>query len=332
MDYFKFSDYTSRNKQGICIMMGRRLQYAGQFSGSLFFSSLLIGVMALLSISAVATSASAKDTLSRIKETQKITIAHRESSFPFSYLNDNKQPIGYSIDICLRLVDALRRELKLPNLAVNYLLVSSSTRIPAIVAGSADLECGSTTNNAERRKEVSFTIPHFFSSVRMLVRKESGVQNWPDLHDKTVVTTKGSTAVKLLMALNEGRQIGIKVIEASDHAESFKMLESGQAEAFVMDDVLLYGFKAKSKAPEKLDVVGMALSTEPYSIMLAKDDPQFKKFVDHELARMANDGETTKLYNKWFRSPLPQNGVNLNMAMSFLLRDNLRFPSDKLAD
>lgn len=276
--------------------------------------------------------ASARDTLAHIRETQQITIAHRESSLPFSYLNENKQPVGYAVDICLRLVDALKRELKLPHLNVNYLLVSSSTRIPAIASGQADLECGSTTNNAERRKEVSFTIPHFFSSVRMLVRKDSGIQNWNDLHGKTIVTTKGSTAVKLVAALNEGRQIGLKVQEASDHAESFKLVENGQADAFVMDDVLLFGFKAKSKTPDKYDVVGMALSTEPYSIMLAKDDPQFKKFVDHELARMANDGETSKLYNKWFRSALPQSGVNLNMSMSFLLRDNLRFPSDKLPD
>lgn len=296
------------------------------------FSILSAAAVVVVALGLTATTVLAKDTLGRIKENQKITIAHRESSFPFSYLNENKVPIGYSIDICLRLVDALRRELKIPNLAVNYLLVSSSTRIPAIVAGAADLECGSTTNNAERRKEVSFTIPHFFSSVRMLIRKGSGIQNWPDLHGKTIVTTKGSTAVKLVAALNEGRQIGFKVVEASDHAESFKLLETGQADAFVMDDVLLFGFKAKSKTPDKFDVVGMALSTEPYSIMLAKDDPQFKRFVDHELARMANDGETTKLYHKWFRSPLPQNGVNLNMAMSFLLRDNLRFPSDKLPD
>lgn len=295
-------------------------------------ASKFVGLSLILSTLFAVQAASANDTLARIKSKQSITIAHRDSSFPFSYYSDKKVPIGYSVDLCLKIVEALRKELKLPNLTVNYLLVSSSTRIAAIKEGNADLECGSTTNNAERRKEVSFTIPHFFSSARMIVRKESGIKNWNDLKAKTVVTTKGSTAVKLVSDLNDVRQIGLKSMEAADHAESFKMVENFQADAFVMDDALLFGFKAKSKTPEKFEVVGEPLSTEPYSIMLAKDDPAFKKFVDGELARLANDGETTRLYTKWFRSAVPPNGVNLNMTMSFLLRDNLRFPSDKLAD
>lgn len=272
------------------------------------------------------------DTLAKIKETHTVTIAHREASFPFSYLNDDKKPIGYAVDLCLKLVDALKRELKLPQLTVKYLLVSSSTRIPAIVDGKADLECGSTTNNIERRKQVSFTIPHFFATVRMLARADSGIKNWQDLKGKRVVTTKGTTTVKLLNDRDKVRALGLKLLEGSDHDVSFAMVESSQADAFAMDDVLLYGLKANAKEPEKFAVVGDALSTEPYAIMLRKDDPAFKNFVDRELSRMMIDGELTPIYNKWFSRPVPPKGANLNMPMSHLLRETSRFPSDQVAD
>jgi len=271
------------------------------------------------------------DTLSHIKDTQTITIAHRESSLPFSYLANGK-PVGYSLDICNRLVDSIKKELKLPQLKVNYLLVTSSNRIEAIRDGKADLECGSTTNNAERRKEVSFTIPHFFASTRMLVRADAGIKNWTDLKDKKVVTTKGTTTVKLLHDRDKVRGLNLRLLEGSDHQESFNMVEKFQADAFSMDDVLLFGLRANSKTPDKFIVVGDALSTEPYAIMLRKDDPAFKEFLDREMARMMTEGEITKLYDKWFKKPVAPNNANLNMPMSFLLRDNLRFPSDKVAD
>jgi ABC-type amino acid transport substrate-binding protein len=274
----------------------------------------------------------AGDTLARIKETQTITIAHREASLPFSYLSENKKPIGYSVDVCLKLVDAIKKELKLPQLTVNYLLVTPSTRIPAIVESKADLECGSTTNNVERRKQVAFTIPHFFATARMLVRTESGIKNWTDLKDKVVVTTKGTTSVKLLNDRDKVRSLSLKLIEGDDHNLSFAMVESGKADAFSMDDVLLYGLRAMSKDSAKFSIVGDSLSTEPYAIILRKDDPNFKGLLDKEMARLMGDGEITKLYDKWFKSPIPPKGVNLNMPMGFLLRDNIRFPSDKVAD
>jgi ABC-type amino acid transport substrate-binding protein len=274
----------------------------------------------------------AGDTLARIKETQTITIAHREASLPFSYLSENKKPVGYSVDLCLKLVDAIKRELKLPQLSVNYLLVTSSTRIPAIAESKADLECGSTTNNAERRKQVAFTIPHFFATVRMLVRTESGIKNWTDLRDKVVVTTKGTTTVKLLNERDKVRSLSLKMIEGDDHNLSFLMVENGKADAFPMDDVLLYGLRATAKDSSKFSVVGDSLSTEPYAIILRKDDPNFKAFLDKEMARLMSDGELTKLYDKWFKKPISPKGVNLNMPMGFLLRDNIRFPSDNVAD
>ncbi|HTD06755.1 amino acid ABC transporter substrate-binding protein [Undibacterium sp.] len=284
----------------------------------------LLGISTTLSYSA--------DTLAHIKSTQSITIAHREKSLPFSYLSENQKPVGYAVDICLKIVDAVKKELKLPQLNVNYLLVNPSTRMSAIVDGKADIECGSTTNNAERRKQVAFTIPYFFATARMLVRTDSGIKNWTDLKDKKVVTTKGTTSVKLLNDRDKVRALDLKLLEANDHDASFRMVESFSADAFVMDDVLLYGLRANTKDPGKFAIVGDGLSTEPYALMVRKDDSAFKALADKEIARMMNDGEFIKLYDKWFRSPISPNGANLNMPMGFLLRDTVRFPSDKVAD
>jgi ABC-type amino acid transport substrate-binding protein len=277
-------------------------------------------------------SAYAIDTLTKIRETQTITIANREASLPFSYLDENGKPIGYAIDLCVKIADAIKHELKLPQLKVVYLTVSPSNRIQAIVDGKADLECGSTTNNVERRKQVAFTIPHFVTGSRMLVRVDSGIKNWSDLRGKHVVTTKGTTTVKLLNDRDKVRSLDLKLVEARDHDESFAMVERHEAEAFAMDDVLLYGLRASAKNPADFEIVGDFLSTEPYAIMMRKDDPAFKTMVDHEMSRIVTDGEMAKLYDKWFMKPVPPKGLNLNMQMGYLLRDLMRFPTDKVAD
>lgn len=276
--------------------------------------------------------ATAGDTLTKIRESRSITIANRDASLPFSYLDANKKPVGYSIDLCNRIVDGIRRELKLPQLTVTYLSVTPTTRIPAIVDGKADLECGSTTNNAERRKQVAFTIPHFVAGARMVVRADSNIHNWSDLRGKTVVTTKGTTTVKLLNDRDKVRALGLVLKEGKDHGDSFAMVERGEAQAFPMDDVLLYGLRASATHPEAFTVLGDQLSTEPYAIMMRKDDPAFKSLVDKEMARIISDGELKKLYDKWFRNPIPPNNINMNMPMGHLLKDALLYPTDKVAD
>ncbi|TFV86700.1 amino acid ABC transporter substrate-binding protein [Oxalobacteraceae bacterium OM1] len=293
-------------------------------------TAVAIGLTGLSCVAAGA--ANAADTLAKIRDTRTIVIAHRDSSVPFSYLDDNKKPVGYAVDLCLKVADAVKRELKLPQLNIEYLPVTSSNRIPAIAEGKADLECGSTTNNAERRKQVAFTIPHFVAAVRMVVRTDSGIKNWSDLRDKRVVTTKGTTTVKLLNERDKVRSLSLKLLEGRDHADSFAMVEKGQAEAFPMDDVLLFGLRANAPTPANFEIVGDTLSAEPYAIMLRKDDPAFKAIVDREMGRIINDGEIYKLYDKWFKSPIPPKQVNMNMPMGHLLRDMLRFPTDKVGD
>ncbi|MDP9109431.1 MAG: amino acid ABC transporter substrate-binding protein [Pseudomonadota bacterium] len=290
-----------------------------------------IGALAAL-LCSVAAPALAIDTLNKIRETHTITLATRDASVPFSYLDENKKPIGYSIDLCNRIVDGIRRELKLTQLNVVTMSVTPATRIATIVDGKADLECGSTTNNAERRKQVAFTIPHFVAAARMVVRSDSGIKNWSDLRDKVVVTTKGTTTVKLLNDRDKVRALALNLKEGKDHNDSFAMVERGEAQAFPMDDVLLYGLRANAKDPAVFAVVGDQLSAEPYAIMLRKDDPAFKSMVDKEMAKLINEGELAKLYDKWFRNPIPPKNINMNMPMGYLLRDTLRFPTDKVAD
>jgi len=293
---------------------------------------LAIWLTATLAFWLITIPAYAVDTLTKIRQTQTIKIANREASLPFSYLDENRKPVGYAVDLCLKLADAIKHELKLPQLNIVFLTVSPSNRMQAIMDGKADLECGSTTNNAERRKQVAFTIPHFVTGARMLVRTDSGIKNWSDLRDKHVVTTKGTTTVKLLNDRDKVRSLNLKLVEASDHDQSFAMVERREAEAFAMDDVLLYGLRASAKNPADFQIVGDFLSTEPYAIMMRKDDPGFKAMVDREMARIITEGELAKLYDKWFMKPVPPKGLNLSMPMGYLLRDLMRFPTDKVAD
>jgi ABC-type amino acid transport substrate-binding protein len=287
---------------------------------------------AFVSLSLLVSASAFAGTLDKIRETREITIAHREASIPFSYLDDQKRPIGYAVDLCSKITKAIERELKIPKLTVNYLAVSSSSRIPAIVEGKAALECGSTTNNAERRKQVDYTIAHFVSSSRFLVRVDSGIEKIEDLNAKRVTSTKGTTNIKTLERLDTERLLKMKIVEAKDHSEAFQMLERKDVDAFAMDDVLLFGLRANSSSPEKFKVIGKPMTIEPYAMMLPKGDAEFKKMVDKEMRRIILSGEIYTLYSKWFEQPIPPKGINLALPMPYLLRDSLKYPSDKVAD
>jgi ABC-type amino acid transport substrate-binding protein len=276
--------------------------------------------------------AHAQSMLDQIRSSQAITIAHRDSSIPFSYLDADQKPVGYAIDLCLKVVDAIKRELKIPALKVNYLSVTSATRIPSIAQGKAAMECGSTTNTAERRKQVDYTIAHFISSARFLVRNDSGILRLEDLQGRSVVSTKGSTNIKTLERINGERALKMKVLEAADHAEAFGMVAQKKADAFAMDDVLLFGLRANSAQPEAFTVIGKPMTIEPYAIMLPKGDAAFKRAVDAEMRRIILSGEINAIYRKWFEQPIPPKGINLNLPMPYMLRDSFKYPSDKVAD
>ena len=274
--------------------------------------------------------ANAADTLARIKERKTIVIAHREASIPISYLSEDSKPIGYAMDICSKVVERIKRELKMPQLPVSYLLVNSSNRFVAIQEGKADFECGTAANTAERRKQMAFSIPYFFSATRLLTSAESTIKNWSDLSQKRVVVVRGSLALGLLRQQTQFKFSELRILEASTSHAAFEMLQQGQADAFVSEEVVLAGLRASADQIQQWKITGDGIGIEAQTIMLAKDDPSLKALVDKEIARMMNEGELNKFYEKWFMQPLPTTGVNYALPMSFLLRDSMRFPSDKV--
>lgn len=270
--------------------------------------------------------------IEKIRETREITIAHRDASIPFSYLDGEKRPVGYAVELCQKVVAALERELKIPKITIKYIAVSSASRIPAIVDGKAAIECGSTTNNAERRKQVDYTIAHFISTSKFLVRTDAGIEKAEDLRGKTVASTKGTTMIKTLQRVDTDLLLKLNIVEAQDHAEAVSMVANKKADAFAMDDVLLYGLRANSVQPDIFKIVGKPMTIEPYAIMLPKGDVEFKKIVDTEMRRIIQSGEIYPLYRKWFEQPIPPKGANLALPVPYLLRDSFKYPSDKVAD
>ena len=268
-------------------------------------------------------------TLKKIKETGQITVAHRESSIPFSYLDDKQQPIGYSMDICAKVVDAVKAELKMPNLKVNLQPVTSSNRIPLLQNGTIDIECGSTTNSVERQKLVAFGPTYFRIQVTAAVKKSSGINSLVELNGKNISTTSGTTAVPLLKGFEKTRNIDVKEIYGKDHAESFLLLVDDRVTAFVMDDILLAGQIANAKNPGDFKILNESLRAEPYGPMLRKDDPQFKALVDKTLTALYKSPEIERIYNKWYLSPIPPKGVNLNFPMTPELKADFVNPNDK---
>jgi glutamate/aspartate transport system substrate-binding protein len=261
------------------------------------------------------------DTLKRIKDTGAITIGVREASVPFSYIDAQKQPQGYSIDLCLKIADAIKTELKMPRLDVRFLPVTSSNRIGMVKSGKVDLECGSTTNTRDRQKDVAFSYTTFVAGIKMLARKSSNINSVEDLRGKTVVVTKGTTSETMLKQLNEDRVLKLEILETKDHNESFADIADGKAVAFPMDDVLLYGLISKAAKPDDFAVVGKYLSVEPYGIMMRKDEPAFERLVDRTLVDLFQSGEVRRIYARWFSTH------ELTVPMNQYLKEAFAIPN-----
>lgn len=267
-------------------------------------------------------------TLDKIKSTGAMTIGHRDASIPFSYLDDKQRPIGFSLDLCAKIVDAIKVEVKMPALKLAFQPVTGATRIPLLANGTIDLECGSTTNNAERQKQIAYTYTSFVTANRFISKKTDNLKTLADLKGKNVVSTAGTTNLRQLTELNAAQNLGINILVAKEHAESFLMVDTGRAVAFVMDDILLAGLAANHPQPGQWQVSSDALSVEPYAIMLRKDDAAFKKVVDNAMATMMKNGEYQAIYTKWFMNPVPPKGINLNIPMSDSLKKVVANPTD----
>jgi glutamate/aspartate transport system substrate-binding protein len=292
-------------------------------------------LLCLLAVSLAANPVFAEEltgTLKKVKESGTITMGIRESSYPLSYLDDKQQPIGYHIDVCNKIVAAVKDQLKMPGLKVQLQPVTSQNRIPLVTNGTVDLECGSTTNNEARQKQVSFVVTTFVTNVRMAVKKASGITSLDQLGGKPVATTSGTTSVQLMRAHEKGKNIDFKEVFGKDHADAFLLLETDRAVAFVMDDNLLAGLIATSKNPSEYAVVGEVLNVEPIAAMIRKDDPQFKKLADDTVKGMMKSGELEKLYAKWFMSPIPPKNISMNFPMSETLKGLIKNPSDAPAE
>ena len=292
-----------------------------------FFRTTLAALAAIIALPAY--SQTLTGTLAKIRDTGTITIGHREASIPFSYLDDKQQAVGYAMDICATVVEAVKAELKMPNLKVVLQPVTSANRIPLLQNGSIDLECGSTTNSVERQKQVAFGPTYFVINVTAAVKANSPIKTLADLNGRTISTTAGTTSVPLLKRYERTSGIDVKEIYGKDHSESFLLLVDDRVSAFVMDDVLLAGQIANARNPAEFRIIPESLRTEPYSVMLRRDDAPFKALVDRTVGGLMKSGEIEKLYAKWFLSPIPPRKVNLNFPVSQSLREAFKNPNDQ---
>lgn len=266
--------------------------------------------------------------LEEIRARGEVALGYREASLPFSYLDDQQQPIGYSMDICLNIVEALKHKLELPELRVKRVPVTSSTRIPLVANGTVDMACGSATNNAQRQRQVAFAPTMFITYTRLAFRKDSGVSDLQSLAGKTVVSTAGTSSLLWLTQTNAERKLGIRIMPAKDHAEAFLAVERGRAAAFLMDDVLLAGLVASSRDPQGWVIGAETFTTEPYAVILPRNDEAFKQVVDEAVQAMMQDGRMEKLYEKWFTQAVPPRGINLNWPMGEALKRVFAQPTD----
>ncbi|WP_275346488.1 amino acid ABC transporter substrate-binding protein [Xenorhabdus bovienii] len=289
----------------------------------------LMLTMMLLSAVGAAHAEELTGTLKKIKDNGIIVVGHRESSVPFSYYDNQQNVVGYAQDYSNLIVDAVKKKLDMPNLQVKLIPITSQNRIPLLQNGTYDFECGSTTNNLERQKQAAFSNTIFVVGTRLLTNKDSGIKRFDDLAGKHVVVTSGTTSEILLNKLNDEKQMQMRIISAKDHGDSFRTLESGRAVAFMMDDALLAGERAKAKKPDQWIIVGKPQSEEAYGCMLRKDDPQFKKLIDGTIVKVQTSGEAEKLFDLWFKQPIPPKKLNMNFSMSDEMKTLFKSPNDK---
>ncbi|MFM0346056.1 glutamate/aspartate ABC transporter substrate-binding protein [Paraburkholderia sp. RL17-347-BIC-D] len=291
--------------------------------------------MALATFAVVSTTASAQEaqsTLAKIQNGNSISIGHRETSVPFSYVDTNNQVIGFSQDICNRIIDAVKAKTGHPDLHVRFIPVTSQNRIPLVQNGTVDLECGVTTNLTARQNQVAFSDTFFVATTRLLTRKDSGIKDFADLAGKTVVTNQGTTSERLLRKMNEEKKMNMQIISAKDYGEGRVTLETGRAVAYMMDDVLLAGARSLTAKPADWVIVGTPQSSEAYGFMLRKDDPEFRKLVDDVMIHEMKSGDIKTMYDKWFMKPVPPKGINFDFPMSEGLEKMYAAPNDKAFD
>ena len=292
-------------------------------------------LMALATFAVVSTTASAQETqstLAKIQNGNSISIGHRETSVPFSYVDTNNQVIGFSQDICNRIIDAVKAKTGHPDLHVRFIPVTSQNRIPLVQNGTVDLECGVTTNLTARQNQVAFSDTFFVATTRLLTRKDSGIKDFADLAGKTVVTNQGTTSERLLRKMNEEKKMNMQIISAKDYGEGRVTLETGRAVAYMMDDVLLAGARSLTAKPADWVIVGTPESSEAYGFMLRKDDPEFRKLVDDVMIHEMKSGDIKTMYDKWFMKPVPPKGINFDFPMSEGLEKLYAAPNDKAFD
>lgn len=285
-------------------------------------------MLAVLMAMPVAAQAQAQGRLDKIKQSGQITLGVRESSIPFSYLDDAQKPVGYSIDICYGIVAALKDKLGLPELKVREVSVTSSTRIPLVANGTVDISCGSATNNEQRQQQVSFAPTTFVTSTRFASLKASNLNELEDLKGATVISTAGTSNLRWLTQANAEQKLGMRIMNAKDHSEAFLTVNSGRAVAFFMDDILLAGLVANSRNPTDWVISKNSYTVEPYGMILPKDDPEFKQEVDKAVKAMMQDGRLAQMYEKWFMQPIPPRNINLNWPMSTELKRVIANPTD----
>ncbi|MBP6898549.1 MAG: transporter substrate-binding domain-containing protein [Burkholderiaceae bacterium] len=288
----------------------------------------VLSTLALSALLAVAAPAQA-DTLKKIKDSGSITLGARESSGALAYTLGDGKYVGFHTEMAQRIAADLQKQLAMPKLDVKFQVVTSQNRIPLVQNGTVDLECGSTTNNAARQKDVSFAMTTYVEEVRIAVKANSGISSIAQLAGKTVATTTGTTSVQTLRKHERATGVDFKEVFGKDHADSFLLLESGRADAFVMDGQILAGNISKSKAPADYKIVGEVLSVEPIACMLRKDDAAFKKAVDTSIQGMVKSGELAKLYDKWFMQPIPPTNTKVGLALSDATKAAWAAPNDK---